>query len=149
MITFCSLTCSFAVSIASRSTDERRTAPQGSNLAAVQEEGEIDPWHNLPGDTIPTGIGVNVIRKVKIRYQLAIVAAKIADRLESDAVDEVRRHHEAGPVATRDDLSKLGLKVIWTLAERLAPKTLLDSVQWNPACGDQKEDLVELCLRQF
>ena len=124
-----------------------RTAPQGSNLAAVQEEEEINPWFNLPGDKISTGIDENVIRKVKIRRQWTVVATKIADRLESDAVDEVRRHHEAGPVATRDDLSKLGLEVIWTLAEALAPKTLLDSVQWNPACGDQKKDLEEFCLR--
>ena len=86
--------------MASRSTDERRTAPQGSNLAAVQEEEEIDPWsintwYDLLGDKIPINIDENVIRKVEIRRQWTVVATRIADRSESDAVGEFR--YEAGP----------------------------------------------------
>ena len=97
------------------------TAPRGGNLAAVKEEEVVDPWrfdilYDSPEEMTPTEIDDNVIRKTEIRRQWAIVAIRIADRLESDAEDEIRRHRDEGPTLTGDDLSKMGLEVIWTLA---------------------------------
>ena len=86
------------------------TASPGGNLAAVKEEEVVDPWrfdifYDSPEEMTPTEIDDNVIRKTEIRRQWAIVSTRIADRLGSDAEDEIRRHRDAGPTLTRDDLS--------------------------------------------
>ena len=129
------------------------SAPQGGNLAAVKEEEVVDPcrfdiFYESPGAMTPTEIDDNVLRKTEIRRQRAIVSGRIADQLEIDAENKIRRHRDEGPALTRDDLSKVGSEMVWILAAALTPVSLFESIQLDPASGDMKKNLEELCLRQ-
>ena len=93
----------------------KRLAQSGSNLAAIQEVNEAvaedsdsdNPWYGLPNDPV---IDADMDRKVRVRRQWADIAVRIADRLESDALEEVHDRLKC-PVASGDDLAKQGLEV--------------------------------------